>query len=170
MFVDIFVRATRDPAHSTGVALCHNNLWMPVLFSEGGTSCISTFRQSFWLLFRWQRHKDWKISSLVYSLCSQWLKCIGLPSNDGIMDEKWIGINVEGSGRGPVSGTLPAIGARDWWQPLKFQTAMNKEECTNWCIVLWCVTAHSCFDVVAVFFSGCIHFVFTDDQMYCSDG
>jgi len=39
-------------------------------------------------------------------------------------------MNVEGSGRGPVSGTLPAISARDWWQPLKFQRAMNKEECT----------------------------------------
>jgi hypothetical protein len=58
MFVVIVARATSDPAHSTGVALCHKNLWMPVLFSEGGTSCISTFRQSFLLLFRWQRHED----------------------------------------------------------------------------------------------------------------
>jgi len=40
MFVVIFARATRDLAHNTGVALCHKHLWMPVLFSEGGTSCI----------------------------------------------------------------------------------------------------------------------------------
>jgi len=40
-------------------------------------------------------------------------------------------MNVEGNGRGPFSGTLPAIGARDCWQPLKFRTAMNKEVCTN---------------------------------------
>jgi len=58
MFVFIFARGASDPAHSIGVTLCHKNLWMPVLYSEGGTSCISTFRQSFWLLFRWQHHKD----------------------------------------------------------------------------------------------------------------